>query len=65
MKVGQLMQLLKSVPATSDVLVSSDEEGNSFRPLGQVSKKPMADADGRGNFEYTDGAPEYIVIWPG
>jgi hypothetical protein len=63
MNAGQLIALLKQVPASTLVLLSSDEEGNSFRAVGQASKEPMAD-DGRGNFEFQEGKYEFLVLWP-
>lgn len=72
-----LMNLLKDFPNSATVVVSSDPEGNSFRPLHDVSEQ-ITLTDDLGDHEIsifskadidpedraTDDFSEVIVLWP-
>ena len=64
MTVGELKKLLRTAPNDALVVLASDEEGNSFRALYQVSKENMQSVE-RGEYELTD-RPEMnaAVFWP-
>jgi hypothetical protein len=65
MTVKQLKQLLRAVPDNVTVILSSDEEGNSFHDLFQVSEEAMQ-KEGR-YYEALDegsGKINSIVLWP-
>lgn len=68
MTVAELRKQLRGIKPNAQVLVSSDEEGNSFHALFQVSIEPMKRADnGRYApiYEYDEnGTPETVVLWP-
>lgn len=66
MTAKELIQELKKVPPETEVLVSSDEEGNSFRAAYQLSAEAMIPA-GRGNYEMDaneKAKQNYLVLWP-
>jgi hypothetical protein len=71
MKVKELIKLLKTEDSDSIVLLSSDEEGNSFSPLREVSDEGHWDKD-TGSFEsdelfnplLLEKTPKVVVLWP-
>lgn len=46
MKVHEVLEILKDIDPNRDVFVSSDEEGNSYRPASLDDDVIMCDQDG-------------------
>lgn len=71
MKVIQLIELLKRFDKDAEVLVSSDEEGNSFSTVGSFDTGNFDEEKGTGfttkDFMYEDTQNlkgNYIIIFP-
>jgi len=77
MKVKELIAILKKMPPERDVIMSSDEEGNSFSPVVDVSTHVWDTQSGDLSAEYyrnkktnevTPVHPEWekvcVVLWP-
>ena len=54
-KVSELLKILQSADQNDLVVISQDEEGNGFRPLGFVDMENMV---------YADGETGYKVLTP-
>lgn len=77
MKVKELIAIMKKTPPERDVIVSSDEEGNSFSPVVGVTEQVWDTQSGDLSAKYyrnkTTGEvtpihPEWekvcVVLWP-
>lgn len=73
MNKKQLIELLKDVEDDTELLVSSDEEGNSFNSLEDVSTQYFAYKEGYEYYLLDDdnmeevedvGAKPVVVFWP-
>lgn len=63
MTVKRLIGMLKKLPPNAVVILSRDQEGNEFRPVGWLSEGTFAD----GEFvDADDNAPGNLAfcIWP-
>lgn len=75
MKVNELIEQLKLLPEDKEVWMSSDPEGNEYRPVSEAQIMITYDHDedfpeAEPYFfepwdEMTDPPEEVIVIWPG
>ena len=60
MTVKQLKEMLRGVPDTHRVLMSSDPEGNSFSDLYEVSLETFLAEPA----DDTTGEPNVLLLWP-
>jgi len=61
MTVKQLKEMLRGVPDTHRVLMSSDPEGNSFSDLYEGSMETfLTEPDG----DATGEEPNVLLLWP-
>lgn len=75
MKVHEVLEILKDVDPNRDVFVSSDEEGNEYRPADFDVTAIMCDQDGEwvsvhpedladGEYEgWEDQMVDAVVVW--
>jgi hypothetical protein len=72
MKVNQLLKLLEKADPKADVILSSDQEGNSFHLLSGVESEGLGYRKDLGEIEVTQLSDEEmvskckacIVLWP-
>lgn len=64
--VGALREYLKNVPAHYTVILSNDDEGNSYSPMAtEISYgKYLPEYPFNGDFEFEDKNPSSIVFFP-
>lgn len=64
MTVKQLKFLLRSVPDTYRVMMSSDPEGNSFSDLYEGSLETFLPGTTEPDYDATGEEPNVLLLWP-
>jgi hypothetical protein len=64
MTVKQLKFLLRGVPDTYRVMMSSDPEGNSFSDLYEGSLETFLAGETEPDYDATGEEPNVLLLWP-